>query len=518
MTLTQVFIYTGLVGLLLTVAIYQLTRQRKNVEPKHYLISFLQNFAGSFFIFSGAVKAIDPLGTAYKMVDYFKEFELTFDGTWFSFISPIFPFLSEHTNGFSVFMIVLEIVLGVMLIIGFRNKLSAWLFFIIVGFFTFLTGFTALTGYVPEDVNFFSFGSWGEFNENNMKVTDCGCFGDFLKLEPFTSFKKDLFLLIPAFVFLFRTKDMHRIFSNKTQMGIVGVTTLLTGLFCFSNYVWDIPVKDFRPFAEGVNIKDQRAKEMDAINSAPSFMLITSKATGETTKLTVEEYTSRYKEFLPKDDFVFDQMQEEPEMELSKISELSITEGSDKNEFNVTEDLWDHEGYSLMYVCYSLGYDEVEKMISVQDTSWVVDSLGVRTVDKITPRDVKGKDYTFSDSYKERFTDLVNPFAEAAQKTGVRVYGIAGRAGNKVIQDFRGEVNASYPIYKADDIALKTIVRSNPGIVLLKNGTIIKKLLIYSFTHCVIDILNDFFRFICFKFPPMFIFSKPSHLSFCVAT
>jgi len=361
-----------------------------------------------------------------------------------------------------------------MLIIGFRNKLSAWLFFGVVAFFTFLTGFTALTGYVPEGTNFFSFGSWGAFDENNMKVTDCGCFGDFLKLEPFTSFKKDLFLLIPAFIFLFRTKNMHSIFSDKTQFALVGGTTLLTALFCFSNYVWDLPVKDFRVFQEGVNIKDKRAKELKASAEAPITMVMTNKETKEVTKLPYDDFMSRFSEF-PKDKFDYDQERGKPEIELTKITELSITAGGGDNEYEVTDELWDQEGFSLMYVCYTLGYNETEKMITVQDTSWVVDSLGVRSVDAIQKREVKGKDYTFADSYKERFTDLVNPFAEAAQKMGMRVYGIAGRASENVIQDFRGEINASYPIYKADDIALKTIVRSNPGIVLIKDGTIVKK-------------------------------------------
>jgi hypothetical protein len=70
---------------------------------------------------------------------------------------------------------------------------------------------------------------------------------------------------------------------------------------------------------------------------------------------------------------------------------------------------------------------------------------------------------------------LVNPFSEAAQKAGVKVYAIAGGAGESVIRDFSDEIQATYPIYMADDILLKTIVRSNPGIVLLKDGKVIQK-------------------------------------------
>ena len=212
MTLTTIVIWTAVISVVLTGITSQVFKQNKSLW-----VSYLQNFCGAFFIFSGLVKVADPLGTSYKLVDYFTEFESTFSETWISFIAPMFPFFSEHSITVSLAVIILEIVLGVMLIIGAKNRLSAWLFFGIVFFFLFLTGYTALTGYVPEGVNFFSFGDWGAFDKNNMKVTDCGCFGDFIKLEPFLSFKKDVVLMVPAVIFLLKTKDMHSIFTAKTR-------------------------------------------------------------------------------------------------------------------------------------------------------------------------------------------------------------------------------------------------------------------------------------------------------------
>ena len=474
-TITKLFIIVGGLGLLATGLTYGVFNERKNL-----FVSYLQNFSGAFFIFSGVVKAMDPLGTAYKMVDYFTEFYDVFSNTWMSFIAPLFPLLSEYSVGFSVFMIVLEIVLGIMLIIGSNNKLSSWLFFLMVAFFTFLTGFTSLTGYVPEGVNFFSFSEWGAFDKNNMKVTDCGCFGDFLKLEPFTSFRKDLFLLIPAFVFLFRSKDMHTIFSPKVRTGIVVGSTVLLTLYCFSNYVWDIPSVDFRPFAENVNVREKKTLEEKSMAEAPVNYVFTNKADGAVTSMSMEDYMKRYKEF-PKDKFDLEQIQDEPKIARTKISEFAV---DDFNSNEISEELLNEKGYSLMYVCYTLGYSEGEKTIMVGDTSWLVDTVGtagtaefqlVKKVDKITQREEKVKDYIFESDYKSRFTDIVNPFAEAAQKVGVKVYGIAGKAGEETIKDFQEEVKATYPIYMADDILLKTIVRSNPGIVLLKDGKILKK-------------------------------------------
>ncbi len=475
MTLTTIVIWTAVISVVLTGITSQVFKQNKSLW-----VSYLQNFCGAFFIFSGLVKVADPLGTSYKLVDYFTEFESTFSETWISFIAPMFPFFSEHSITVSLAVIILEIVLGVMLIIGAKNRLSAWLFFGIVFFFLFLTGYTALTGYVPEGVNFFSFGDWGAFDKNNMKVTDCGCFGDFIKLEPFLSFKKDVVLMVPAVIFLLKTKDMHSIFTAKTRNIITLASIGIFTVYGLSNFVWDIPGNDFRPFRVDVNIRDQKALEEESMMNAPTNYVYTNKETGEVTSLSEAEYIKQYKNF-PKEKFDMKQVTEDPEIPHSKISEFAV---EDINGNEVTEELLNEKGYSLMYVCYKLGYTEGEKNIMVADTSWLVDTVGtpgeegfqlVKKADKISSHEETVTDYKFKSEYKTRFQGVVNPFAEAAQKAGVKVYAIAGGAGESVIRDFSEEINASYPIHMADDILLKTIVRSNPGIVLLKDGKVVQK-------------------------------------------
>ena len=109
---------------------------------KSWLMTFLQHFTGILFIISGLVKAVDPMGTAFKMEQYFTEFEYTFAETAFKFLSPLFPFLSSISLVFSIVMIIFEIVLGVMLIMGHKGKLTSWLFLLLVLYFTMLTGFT----------------------------------------------------------------------------------------------------------------------------------------------------------------------------------------------------------------------------------------------------------------------------------------------------------------------------------------------------------------------------------------
>ena len=171
MTLSILLFRVGIAAILLTLLVGFGFKKHKS-----WLMTFVQNYCGALFLFSGWVKAVDPLGTAYKMEQYFGEFESVFSDTAMSFIAPIFPFLGEYVASFSVGVIVFELILGLMLIMGSKSKLTSWLFFGLVAFFTVLTGFTYLTGYVPQDVNFFEFSKWAPYNENNMKVTDCGCF------------------------------------------------------------------------------------------------------------------------------------------------------------------------------------------------------------------------------------------------------------------------------------------------------------------------------------------------------
>src|SRR5690606_2551105 len=139
---------------------------------------------------------------------------------------------------------VLEILIGLTLLTGLWKRFTAWAFFLIILFFTVLTGFTYLTGFIPTSSNFFAFSEWGAFAKTNMRVTDCGCFGDFIKLDPRTSFLKDVFLLIPAIYFLFKYRGFIEIFKPKTQKLLVLSLTLATILFCFRNIYMDEPITD----------------------------------------------------------------------------------------------------------------------------------------------------------------------------------------------------------------------------------------------------------------------------------
>ena len=476
MSIANMVLMIAAIALVLTAAVIFVFRAHKNL-----IVSYLQNFTGALFIFSGAVKAVDPLGTAYKMEQYFAEFETLFEGTWFSFLSPMFPALSEASATFSVIMIVFEIVLGIMLIIGAKPKLTAWLFFLLVAFFLILTGFTYLTGYVPFGVDFFEFSKWGAFQDSNMKVTDCGCFGDFVKFKPFVSFMKDVVLLVPALIFLFTSKKMHRLFTPLSRSAIVWVSTIALVIYCMSNYVWDLPQVDFRPFKEGTDVVAQRTLEQEAQENVKVLaFILTHKTTGEVIEISYDDYMKNYADY-PREEWSSEQVKSEVAIPLSKLSEFDVEdlEGNYK-----TDEILAQSGYSLMLVATKLPHEAQTITTTVMDSTFVVDTvqiegtdsiLFVRSLDKVAPVEITEAQYSFQDKYIKRYEKKVNPLMEAAEKAGWKVYGITAYTDPAMIENFRHTAQCAFPFYVADDILLKTIIRSNPGIVLWKDGKVVEK-------------------------------------------
>src|ERR1700722_3466388 len=135
------------------------------------LVNIGRIIVGVLFIFSGLIKANDPLGLSYKMEEFFD--------VWH------FHLLDNYTLFFSIVMIVFEIVAGVAILLGWRMKLFSWLLLLLIFFFTFLTGYAYLSG----------------------KVRECGCFGNCIPLTAGESFTKDLVLLV-LILFLFANKNI----------------------------------------------------------------------------------------------------------------------------------------------------------------------------------------------------------------------------------------------------------------------------------------------------------------------
>ncbi len=433
MTLTTLLLYISLTALGLTGLTYYALGHKRNL-----LLSLLQNFTGALFLFSGYVKAIDPLGTAYKMEQYFAEFSSTAEGAGAGFLAPVFPWLSSFSTGFSVFMIVLEIMLGLMLILGSKRRLTSVLFFVIVAFFTVLTGYTYLTGYVPAGENFFHFDAWGPYAESNMKVTDCGCFGDFLKLEPRVSFLKDVALLFPALLFLFFPSRMHRLFTQGTRSALVLGLGALAVVYCLSNFLWDLPGQDFRPFRVGTDVAAVKQAEEEAAGSVTMLgYVLTNKADGQVVEMNTEDFLKVYKDY-PESAWEYETRSSEPAIPATKISDFEVTDAEGED---IIPELLADPGYTFLIVAYQL----------------------------------KGEPGSWDADYLEHWREDIQPVVEQAKSAGHRVVAMTKFADDAYLEDFRRTVGAEYDFARGDDILLKTIIRSNPGVVLMKGGVIVNK-------------------------------------------
>ena len=483
-SLPALLISFAIIGALLTMWTIRMKEQNS------ILWTFFQHFCGVWFIFSGLVKAVDPIGTAYKMEDYFAAFEPTFAGlnNMFAGIAPLFPWLAKSSEGFSIFMIVLEIALGVMLIVGFKRRLTAWLFFLIVFFFTALTGFTYLTGFVPTEANFFDFAKWGPYVKTQMRVTDCGCFGDFIKLDPKVSFLKDVGLMIPALLFLFRWRNMHELWNGRVQNFAVGITVAFSFLFCLQNTFWDLPMVDFRPFKIGSNVRERKELEASAKVDILGWVLRNDSLDQTVTYMEPEPNKYTYFKQYPKSSgwSVKDQIQTDLYVEKdgkrvpvtkTKVSDFAV----ESNDGEVTEDILDEPGYSLMIVAYKLKGQKQLETIAVPDTVWASDTLRISKdsfnlqprIVSVGQKKVEKEVFIPAADYAQRFQQELNPLAEAATKAGWKVYAITTYGDAESAPEFAERVKATYPFYKADDKLLKTIIRANPGVVVWKDGVVL---------------------------------------------
>ncbi len=406
--LFQIWGYVAVAATILTLVFYLIRR------PENTLIDWLKNFLGALFIFSGAVKAIDPAGTAIKMHDYFDAFGWTI--------------FNDYLLPMAIGMIVLEIFLGINLLLGVWKRLTIWLTIPMMLFFTLLTGYTYLTGYItPEAKGFLDFGHWGAFVDSQMKITDCGCFGDFLKLKPYVSFIKDIILLIVLLPLIFGARKITPVF----QKGILGtglavLVSAASLVFCFQNYFWNEPIVDFRPFKNGVDLYKKKHDEQAAVAARPMVAIFKNKTTGE------------IKEFDP----------------------THFPEGMDWSQ-------WESKGSR------QIG-EEVE---TTKAREYVVyDSTGAEVSDALLQMEgyqfvIIVPDFRKTD---ESFFPEINELVAAAQKDSIQSYGIVS-ASEEEVKGFAAKIKANFKFYTSDDKLLKTMIRSNPGVFLFKKGTIIHK-------------------------------------------
>lgn len=211
-------------------------------------VTIIRILTGTLFIFSGLVKAIDPLGLAYKMQEFFEVWGQN------ASLSGLMNGLDEYAVAFSIIMITLEVVVGVALLMGWQKKLTVWILLLLMLFFTFLTSFVLFTG----------------------KIRACGCFGDCIPLTPVQTFTKDIILLLFV-IFLMISKDYIRPVAkpwiNGTYVLIAAVLTLLLQFHVMKH----LPLVDCLPFKPGNNILELRKMPPGAVQDKYDYVFIYEK-------------------------------------------------------------------------------------------------------------------------------------------------------------------------------------------------------------------------------------------------
>jgi len=182
---------------------------------------FLRIIVGALFIFSGFVKLVDPLGSSYKFEEYFGAEVLNLE------------FLIPFALPFAILLILIELLLGIALLLGYKTKLTLWSLLSITLFFLFLTWYSATYD----------------------KVTDCGCFGDAVKLSPWETFYKNIIFILLIVFLLFNQKRIQPIFGKyfRNWAMFLALTGCLYTIYISLNY---LPIIDFRPYAIGKNLAE----------------------------------------------------------------------------------------------------------------------------------------------------------------------------------------------------------------------------------------------------------------------
>jgi len=306
------------------------------------LVQFVRVIVGVLFVFSGFVKLVDPIGSQYKFEEYFSESVLHI------------PFLIPYALQFSIFLIIAEIVLGVALLVGWKPKFTVKSLLFMVLFFLFLTGYSAYYD----------------------KVTDCGCFGDAIKLKPWETFYKGVVLTILIFFLSYKSKLISP-FKSKIFPGKVVFWSLVISSFITYYVLAHLPIIDFRPYAIGKNIP--QGMEYPEDGSLPKVH-----------------------------DFMLEDAQNDLAPEILKMEKV------------------------LLVISYNLDKADFE---------------------------------AFSE---------IKKVADEAIKKGYKVYG-ASASFSDVLQLTKKKFDLPFEFLFCDEITLKTMIRANPGVLILNKGTVVDK-------------------------------------------
>jgi uncharacterized membrane protein YphA (DoxX/SURF4 family) len=345
-----------------------------------YLLAFV-------FIFSGFVKGIDPLGFTYKLTDYFVALNL-------NILEPI-------ALPLSIAVCAVELLVGLFLLFGVKLRTGA------LGAFLFMLVFTPLTLFIAI------------FNP----VSDCGCFGDAIKLTNWGTFFKNIPLFLASWLLFAQRKNLPRghnpIFDNIASAILVFVS-LLPSMHGYRH----LPMIDFRPYSIGTNIPMAMSTPPNAATDEYQTLLYYEKdgVVKEFTEHNFPWQDSTWK-FVDTKSKIIKEGYKPPIADFSLINNEGIL---------VSDSILKHKGYYILVISYRI--EEV----------------------------------------KPEASEYLNSLFFRAQEQGFG-FAIVTSSPLEAIDKYIGNTGAAYPFLLADEIMLKTVIRANPGLLLLHNGTIIGK-------------------------------------------
>lgn len=342
---------------------------------------------GVVFLFSGTVKAIDPMGGAIKIVDYLNSFGM--------------EWLRHFALPISFNLSAIEFLLGVCMLLGVYRRYTSILMFIMMLFMTPLTLYLAI------------------FNP----VSDCGCFGDAIVLTNWQTFYKNIPLLAASIYLLFFNRKLTRIYSYHANWFVALWSYIFAVGFSYYNYN-HLPIVDFRPYKVGANIPSL----INIPEGAPEDEYLYSfvyERDGERREFALEE--------IPSEDSTWRFVESKSKL----IKQGYVPPVSGFNIFNMEDE------------------DVTDSMLASRRPLLLL----------ISPR---------LEEADEAHADEFNNIYDYSVEHDIDFYCLTGSSAEEMTKwsDYTG---AEYPFLMADDVLLKTIIRSNPGLLLMRGGTILMK-------------------------------------------
>ncbi len=358
-----------------------------------YLAIISRTIVGIVFTFSGFVKAVDPLGSAYKFEDYFSAFDM--------------PALSHIALPLAFLLAGLEFFIGIGLLFNLFPKVLSWLALIFMAFFTPLTFYLALKN----------------------PVTDCGCFGDALVITNWQTFYKNIVLIILAIIIFRYRKNFGSYSNNYLKYGLSTIFILFI-FFIMLRGTMHLPILDFRPYKVGNNL----SKLMEIPDGAPLdeyIYMYTMKNNVSGAEKTIDS-----KEYM--------------DSNIWEDTTWVITETSDP--------ILVKEGYHPPIHDFAISSIDGEDI-----TSTILES---DTYCLLICYDIKQTNF---DNFKE-----ISQLAEKCKTDNIPFIAVTS-SNSDYIQQVVQEYHPAFEFYYADETNLKTIIRSNPGLFVLKKGVVAGK-------------------------------------------